>query len=114
MAITHRTGAILSNSDPIIINTIRSGVACKDGADENEAGEADIEDSVDLCIPDDQPQQEQKIRVAIDDGVEECSELCHPFRAPRDLAVNDVENAGEHDDQSRPQEYSLGEQDHRK
>ena len=71
------------------------------------AAEHDVEEAAAAGVEDQQSEELGGVTVAVDDGVEEGSEAGDAVGGAGDLSVDQIEEAGEDDDQAGVEEHAL-------
>jgi len=84
-----------------------AGIADHDGADHDEGGEDDVEEASTAGVEDEQAEELAGVTVAVDHGIEKGSEAGDAVGGAGDLSVDQIEEAGEDDDQSGIKKHVL-------
>ena len=83
-----------------------AGVADHQRGDHDKGGEEDVEEPVAARVEDEEPEEEDDIGVAVDDGIEECSEDGDLLGLAGDASVHHVKDARADDDQAGEEEHA--------
>lgn len=84
-----------------------SGIADHDGADHYEGGQDYVEEAVAAGVEDQQSEELRSVTVAVDHGIEEGSEAGYAVGGAGYFSIDQIEEAGEDDDQSGVDEHAL-------